>query len=301
MACPRNENLIRFVYNEAAADEMAQIQRHLENCEPCQEEVAAIRTLEEALPDALQADSNGKVSNTQCPNAMTLACYLDGSLSPQERQPVEGHLARCRSCLDEIVGAAERARVTANQFRKTPIHLLDQAVRLGHEPARSQDESLVERVRKLLEPFVSRPGWTFAGAGACAVVLLAVFLAKQTYQGEPGTGQRTRQSPLGIDKLAQPNQARESRTGEIVSEARLDLNREVKQALIDYDLKNPIASQKKLFAIIEEKAPQISIHKIKSVEIEPNLLIAIASVSDLGGQVRLRLYNDGFLVIGAES
>jgi hypothetical protein len=71
--------------------------------------------------------------------------------------------------------------------------------------------------------------------------------------------------------------------------------------LIDYDPKNRIESQKKLFAIIEKKAPQISVDKIKSVEIEQNLLIAIASVSDLGGQVGLRLYKDGFLVIGAES
>ena len=150
MACPRNESLVRLVYNETAADEMAQIQRHLESCEPCRKEVASILALEEALPDALKADSNGKAPDTQCPNAMTLACYLDGSLSPEERQPVEGHLARCQSCLDEIVGTAERAQATANRFRKTPVHLLDQAVRFGHEPARSQDETLVEKVREVV-------------------------------------------------------------------------------------------------------------------------------------------------------
>jgi anti-sigma factor RsiW len=301
MDCPRNENLIRFVYNEIAADEMAQIKRHLECCAPCREDVASIRALEQALPGALQADSNGEAPDTQCPNAITLACFLDGSLSTEERQPVEAHLARCRSCRDEIVCAAEHASAAASQFRKTPVHLVDQAVRLGNGPARSQDETLVEKIRKWFEPFVLRPGWIFAGASVCAVVLLGVFLTRQIYQEAPETGQIPGQSPFGINKLARPNEVREPSAGEISAVASLDLTPELKQALIDYDPKNPIPSQKMLFEIVQKTAPQMSIGKIKSVEIESGLLIAIASVSDLGGKVRLQLHKDGHLVIGAES
>ena len=71
--------------------------------------------------------------------------------------------------------------------------------------------------------------------------------------------------------------------------------------MIDHDPKNKTESQKELFAIIEKKAPQMPLHKIKNVEIKQNLLIAIASVSDLAGQVKLHLYKDGLLIISADS
>jgi anti-sigma factor RsiW len=302
MACPSNENLIRFIYEEAASKEVQEIERHIDGCETCRDEVMSIRTLDKALPEIIHAEPDGDAPDEKCPDAMTLAAYLDGSLSPKERARVEAHLARCQFCMDELVTAADRLPSAPSQYRKTPAHLLNQAIRLGAPsvPLSSTPETrgVLEKIRQWFEPLVSRPRWAFAGVGACAVVVLAVFISRQMYQG--GSEIAPQRGPT-IDKLAQRDEHTARPVEDVVAESKLDLSGDLKRALIDYDPKNVTESRKELFAIIEKKAPQIPVDKIENVEIEQNLLIAIASVSDLAGQVKLRLYKDGLLVISGDS
>jgi anti-sigma factor RsiW len=302
MACPSSENLIRFIYQEAASNDILEIQKHIEGCEKCREEVMLIRALDEALPEMIHAEPSREVLAEKCPDAVTLAAYLDGSHSPEERARVETHLAYCQSCLDDLVAAADGLASEPSQYRKTPAHLLNEAIclRAPSTTLSSMPETpgVLGEIWRWLEPAVSRPRWAFAGVGGCAIAALAIFIATQLYQGEPeivpGTGP-------AINKLAQRDGGAARPVEDIVAEGKLDLSHDLKRALIDHDPKNITESQKQLFVIIEKKAPHMPVDKIKNVEIEQNLLIAIASVSDLGGQVRLRLYKDGVLVIGAES
>ena len=302
MACPSNESLIRFIYKEGAAQEMQEFQNHINGCETCREELSSLRALDKALPEIIHSESRGEVAGEECPDALTLAGYLDRSLTPEERGRVETHLACCQSCLDDLAAAAEGLPVAANQYRKTPAHLLNEAIRLGAPSALSSSMSdspgFLETLRQWFGPVGSRPRWAFAGLGACAIVVLALFLTSQMYQGQPETAPG---AGPALNRLTQRDGSTARPVEDIVAESELDLSGDLKRALIDHDPKNTTGPQKQLLAIIEKKAPQLPVDKIKNVEIKENLLIAIASVSDLAGQVKLRLYKDGLLVISADS
>src|SRR5262245_5929631 len=115
MACPNNESLIRFVYGEAAAQEMQEFQHHIKNCLTCGEEVRSLRALDEALPEIIRADSRSEVPGAGCPNALNLAGYLNLRLPPEERAGVETHLAHCQSCVEELVAAGHGPPSTPKQ------------------------------------------------------------------------------------------------------------------------------------------------------------------------------------------
>jgi len=303
MACPSDENLIRFVSEEVTSKEMQEFQNHIEGCERCREEVSSIRGLDKALPEIIYADPSGEGSDNECPEAMTLAGYLDHSMPQEERADLETHLAGCQTCLDYLVATADRLPTALNQYLKTPAHLLNKAVRLG-DPSmpwspRSENPGVLEKIRQWFEAVVPHPRLAFAGVGACAIVLLAVLIAHQTYEDDSQI--KPIDSRPTLNKLAQRDGRTARPVEDVVAESKLDLNGDLKRALIDHDPKIITRSQNPLFAIIERKAPQITIDQIKDVEIEQNLLIAIASVSDLAGQVKLRLYKDGVLVIGVDS
>ncbi len=302
MACPSNESLIRFIYKEAASKEMQEFQNHIKGCETCREEVRSIRALDKVLPEIIHAQPRGEVPGEECPDAVTLAGYLNHSLPTEERAGVETHLARCQSCLDDLVTAADGLASAPSQYRKTPATLLNEAVRLGApsmpSSATSETPGLWEKIRQWFEPVFSRPRWTFAGVGACAIVVLALFLTRQMYQTEPETAPG---DGPAINRLAQRDGGTARPVEDIVAEGKLELSGDLKRALIDHDPKNTTESQQHLFAIIGKKVPHMPVDQIKSVEIKQNLLIAIASVSDLAGQVKLRLYKDGLLVISADS
>jgi anti-sigma factor RsiW len=56
----------------------------------------------------------------ECPEArISLGVYVLGAIDPAERAQVEGHLATCRDCRDELAGLAALpallARVTAEE------------------------------------------------------------------------------------------------------------------------------------------------------------------------------------------
>jgi len=299
MFCPSDESLIRFACEGTPADDMSDIEQHISGCEKCRKELAFIRGLEATLPDLVGAEATPALSSEECPGAPSLAAYLDNAGSAEERSRLEAHLARCRSCLHEVMVAADQLAMP-RQYRKAPVDLLDQAIRLG-APATTARIHAAPRpwadILHWVEGALEHPRW-LAGAGACAVAALAIFTVSQLYQREvvvtPGAGPT-------LNKLAERDGGAARAPEDVVAESRIELSGDLKQALIDHDPKRGAESRSDLFEIIEKRAPQMPVRKIKNVEIKQNLLIAIASVNDLAGQVKLQLYKDGLLVISADS
>jgi anti-sigma factor RsiW len=298
MACPSDESLIRFACGEAPANDMSDIEKHMDGCEKCRKELSLIRGLEETLPELVRAESRALAE--ECPGAPGLAGYLDGAGSAEERTGIEAHLARCSSCLHEVVAAADQLATAQREYRKVPARLLDQAIRLGAPSTTQRNPAAMgpwASILQWVEGAVAHPRW-LARAGACAVAVLAIFVVSQLYQSEvvlsPGAGPT-------LNKLAERDGGPARTPEDVVAESRIELSGDLKQALIDHDPKRGAESRGDLFEIIEKKAPQMPVQKIKNVEIKQNLLIAIASVNDLAGQVKLQLYKDGLLVISADS
>jgi hypothetical protein len=278
---------------------MPDIEKHIDGCEKCRKELALIRGLEETLPELVGAESTSVLPPEKCPDAPGLAGYLDGAGSAEERTGIEAHLARCRSCLHEVVAAADQL-AAPRQYRKAPVGLLDRAIRLGAPATTARNPAAAgpwASILQWIKSAVAHPRW-FAGAGACAVAALAIFIVSQLYQPEvvlsPGAGPT-------LNKLSEHDGDSTRAPEDVVAESRIELSGDLKQALIDHDPKRGAELRSDLFEIIEKKAPQMPVHKIKNVEIKQNLLIAIASVNDLAGQVKLQLYKDGLLVISADS
>ncbi len=295
MACPSDESLIRCACGETPASDISDIENHIDGCEKCREELALIRKLEETLPEHVRAKSMPFLPAEECPGAPGLAGYLDGAGSEEERAGIEAHLARCSVCLQEVIAAAD-SLAAARECRQAPARLLNQAIRLGAPAATARNRAAAGPWAGIFQ-WVEHSRW-FAAAGACAVAALAIVVVSQLYQPEvvlsPGAGAM-------LNKLAERDGGAARSPEDILVESRIELSGDLKQALIDHDPKRGAESRSNLFEIIEKKAPQMPVHKIKNVEIKQNLLIAIASVNDLAGQVKLRLYKDGLLVISADS
>jgi putative zinc finger protein len=300
MACPSDERLIRFAGGDAPTNDMPDIEKHIDGCEKCRKELTFIRGLEATLPELVRTESTLIFPTEECPGAPGLAGYLDGAGSVEERSRIEAHLARCHSCVHEVMVAADQL-AAPQEYRKAPIDLRDQAIRLGALATSAEvstSDGLWWNILQCFKPALAHPRW-LAGAGACAVAALAILIVSQLYQPQavvsPGGGPT-------LNKLAEHDGGAASRAAEdVVAESRIELSGDLKQALIDHDPKRGAESRSDLFEIIEKKAPQMPVHKIKDVEIKQNLLIAIASVNDLAGQVKLQLYKDGLLVISADS
>ena len=299
MACPSDESLIRFACGQVAASDTGEIEKHIDGCEKCREEMALIRGLEATLPELAGAESKLLSPAEECPGAPELAGYLDGAGSEEERNRVEAHLARCGSCLHEVIAAADQM-AAPQEYRKTPVALLDQAIRLGAPATAAEDsatDGLWAKILRWFEPTLAYPRW-LVGAGACAIAALAIFIMSPLYQQEVVV---TPVAGPTLNKLAERDGGAPRAPEDVVAESRIELSGDLKQALIDHDPKRGAEPRSDLFEIIEKKAPQMPVRKIKNVEIKQNLLIAIASVSDLAGQVKLQLYKDGLLVISADS
>lgn len=131
-------------------------------------------------------------STTGCPDEHRIAGYVDGGLSPPDREQVAAHLADCTHCL-ELVALLCTTR--------------DAAV---GDPA--PHESVIGRVQTSHTPRPTQRRWTVPSwAAAAAVLMLAVPLGLQLVrvngQSEPANGReqpatRTAVSDSGLQILA---------------------------------------------------------------------------------------------------
>jgi Putative zinc-finger len=159
MECPENEILFRFVDGDPTSTNRA-VERHIEQCGRCQQEIDSIRSLDESVREILRADPLVFVTGDECPDRMLLAAYLDGKLSTAERDSMERHLSCCDVCLDEIVAAAERFDLLSKNRQSLPDFLLEKAVDLGKPPTLPETETgfnIVLRMRRKAVELVK--GW----------------------------------------------------------------------------------------------------------------------------------------------
>jgi hypothetical protein len=156
MDCPENEILLRFVDGDPNSTNSA-VQRHIEQCARCQQEIDSIRTLDESVRKILSAGPLFPVAEEKCPDGMLLAAYLDGKLSTAERNLMERHLSRCDVCLDEFVAAAERFDLLSKNRQSIPANLLRKAVDLeqpGKPQTLPETETAFDIVLRVLEDAV---------------------------------------------------------------------------------------------------------------------------------------------------
>src|SRR5262249_2265534 len=149
-------------------------------CVECRKEIDDLAALDQTLSTLVQEHDSINATDSSCPDAMTLAQYLSGSLPASERETVETHLSRCQPCLDELVATDDQLESIKTNKRATPVHLLNQAMSIVEKgPKVEAAPTFLARLREWSESLLAAPRWALAGAGACAIVLLAFYLTRQ--------------------------------------------------------------------------------------------------------------------------
>jgi len=99
MACPPRERLLAHIEGLESEVERAEMERHLDGCRCCSEEVAILTAITDVLRGtAARCADTGKI----CSKSDELLAYADGTLEPSVAAEFEEHLVGCRSCLREL-------------------------------------------------------------------------------------------------------------------------------------------------------------------------------------------------------
>lgn len=280
MACPDKETLLRFVDDEVESREREQLRLHVGECGDCRAALDEIRAIDAGLRAGTLALDE---SATGCFDSMALARYRSGALGDVEREKFEAHLGQCATCVERVTELDSRM---TEPLLKTPDRLLQAALNLEE----SRSAGLLASLRRWFES-LGAGRMTFAGAGACAVILLAVFLTQLNVPREQPPGQ-TPSDPItkrGGQKLLDPN--------DIVAQTTLVLSNRLKAALAGDD---PATNSAGLREIIANEVPQIPVVAINIIEIDGGLSAAIRANRELPDKIAVILDNKGTLWIHAE-
>lgn len=127
-SCPDREKLLLYAEGELAGRDAEEVASHVADCETCGETVSGFRAMAAVLRRAglrstdgpgvtlRQTGSGGPAGAARsgsCPDAVTIAGYVDGSLEKGRAGEVEEHLVSCRTCMAMVAdlwamsGAAE--------------------------------------------------------------------------------------------------------------------------------------------------------------------------------------------------
>ena len=108
-----------------------------------------------------------------CPDEQRIAAYVDGTLEPGEREPLELHLADCDACV-ALVGLLSRQRDTVD-FDAVP-------------------ELAIARARKLVNPGAGdgqpRRWHRYAPHWAAAAIVIISRFSRDPSRAAPGPGRR---------------------------------------------------------------------------------------------------------------
>ena len=95
--CPDKEELLLHVEGELDGRAGEEVASHVADCEACAKTVKSLRALASALRRAGAA--TGPSHSDACPDAATVAGYVDGTLEGDRSRDVEKHVVSCRACL----------------------------------------------------------------------------------------------------------------------------------------------------------------------------------------------------------
>lgn len=103
---------------------------------------------DEEIGNAIQAllrKRSATGTRAGCPDENSLGAYLTGSISDQQRDRLEGHLAQCRFCLSEVAAANQAGE---SNLASAPQWLVEQAMALVAAPKPDGVLDLVVRLVK---------------------------------------------------------------------------------------------------------------------------------------------------------
>ncbi len=127
--CPDREKLLLYAEGELTGQDADEVDSHVTDCKTCEETVSDLRAMAAVLrraglrsaggPRAVLSRTGsggaaGASCSAGCPDAGTIAGYVDGSLEKRRAGEVEEHLVSCRACLGLVAdlwamsGVAER-------------------------------------------------------------------------------------------------------------------------------------------------------------------------------------------------
>jgi len=116
-SCPDKEKLLLYAEGELTGRDAEEVESHVADCESCEETVSGLRAMAALLRGSGPGSTGGpagRLSRTgsggagdvsrsaSCPDAATIAGYIDGSLGTGRAGEVEEHLMSCRMCLSEV-------------------------------------------------------------------------------------------------------------------------------------------------------------------------------------------------------
>lgn len=95
--CPDKERLLLHAEGELNGRAGEEVASHVAGCEVCAETVRSLRALTSALRRA--GSETGASHSDTCPDAATVAGYVDGTLEGDRARDVEKHVVSCGTCL----------------------------------------------------------------------------------------------------------------------------------------------------------------------------------------------------------
>jgi hypothetical protein len=180
MNCPDLRILEKLSSGKASLEEQQILDQHLPRCVNCQQEHAlnlALRFAASKPIEALEDHLSDEV----------LAALADEALAPEQLAQARAHLMACETCLSSYAALERAISEVAGGEQAPPIHVLNQAIRIG-APKRSASASENSEAARTTEG--SRPGlldrlfgaslpWRLGVAGSAAglVLLLTVLVS----------------------------------------------------------------------------------------------------------------------------
>ncbi len=291
MTCPRPDSLQRFAAQQASPAEMEEIRRHADDCGPCRQAIEStqVELILEKLdwPGASLPSSPG-----ECADAMTLAAYVEGNLSVQEKASVDGHLARCEACRDGVAGLVER------------LEMIGEAPETAREPRESVAvtlwETLTRRITAWSKVVTLAPRWVWIGApaaAAAAIALLVVVPLLEPPKESRFSGGLLREPHGGVSGTDSDSRRQLSARFEVIREGAVPLSPDLRRALLAYGDRAAAESRGELLNLLEKGPVRVPPEKVAGIEVAPPLLAKLRSSTETVRQVHVTLLENGLLIL----
>lgn len=199
MNCPDLRILEKLSSGEASLEEQRLLDQHLPQCVKCKREHTLNMALR--LATSQSADPAGDHLSDE-----VLAALADEALAPEQLVRTRTHLMACETCLSNYASLERAISEVAEGEQAPPIHVLNQAIRIGAPKASASEQDETARSTEGSRPslfdrlFGASLPWRLGVAGSAAglVLLLTVLVStKDPHMEEPrpappGLGEPTR-------------------------------------------------------------------------------------------------------------
>jgi hypothetical protein len=290
MVCPDRDVLARYLSDEAGPREADDVRLHADTCPDCRQGIEAGRAFDRVLG---QIDLPAPVGPGACLDAMTLAALLDGGLPEAERGAAVDHVARCGSCLDDLVSAAQRSIPAL----AVPDFVAARARTLGREVG------TIAAGRPRVPLF--RPLWQWAAVLGAVMLAGSVLWPPAPPPATVDTGARPGFTGKGFEGLT--GKEFEGLTGKGFARQPLSARSDVQaggvvrvdaalaRALRRHGAEPTPETRAELLRVLEEGPLRIPAARVAGVEIRPEVLIRVAAEPSV--EARVLLLEDGRLVV----